>query len=123
MHVECIVAWLEQCTPVALCHTILILSDRNRRCQHAYKLRLHRCAQEIALYLDFRLDESYTPKQISVRAGDSFTDMVEIHAQELEEPSGWTRIKLQTTNSLQGMLQCTSKLRKSTHFSVVQCSS
>lgn len=52
--------------------------------------------------MDYRLDESYTPKQISVRAGNSFTDMTEIHAQDLEEPTGWTRIQLQTQNSLQG---------------------
>jgi Anaphase-promoting complex, subunit 10 (APC10) len=60
--------------------------------------------QEIALYLDYRLDESYTPKNISVRVGNSFTDMTEVHAQELEEPHGWTRIVLQTQSSLQGAL-------------------
>jgi hypothetical protein len=59
--------------------------------------------QELALYLEYRLDESYTPKQISIRAGNSFRDMTEIHAQELDEPSGWTRIQLQTQNSLQGV--------------------
>jgi hypothetical protein len=59
--------------------------------------------QELALYLDYRLDESYTPKQISIRAGNSFRDMTEIHAQELDEPSGWTQIHLQTQNSLQGL--------------------
>lgn len=64
--------------------------------------------QELALYLDYRLDESYTPKQISVRAGNSFTDMTEIHAQDLEEPTGWTRIQLQTQNSLQGADPCQS---------------
>ena len=59
--------------------------------------------QELALYLDYRLDESYTPKIISIRAGNSFTDMVEVHTQELEEPHGWTRIPLETQNSLQGV--------------------
>ena len=61
--------------------------------------------QEVALYLDYRLDESYTPRQISIRAGNSFSDMSEIHAQDLEEPQGWTRIALKTTNSLQGARQ------------------
>ena len=59
--------------------------------------------QELALYLDYRLDESYTPKLISIRAGNSFTDMVEVHTQELEEPHGWTRIPLETQNTLQGI--------------------
>lgn len=60
--------------------------------------------QELALYLDYRLDESYTPKHISVRAGNSFTDMTEIHTQELEEPHGWTRIPLLTQNIFQGKI-------------------
>lgn len=64
--------------------------------------------QELALYLDYRLDESYTPKQISIRAGNSFTDMTEVHSQELDEPSGWTRIPLKTLNSLQGEPQTPS---------------
>eukprot|EP01025_Chloroclados_australasicus_P063916 TRINITY_DN8475_c0_g1_i1.p1 TRINITY_DN8475_c0_g1~~TRINITY_DN8475_c0_g1_i1.p1 ORF type:complete len:228 (-),score=2.09 TRINITY_DN8475_c0_g1_i1:10-693(-) len=58
--------------------------------------------QEVALYLDYRLDESYTPKLISIRAGNSLSDMTEIHSQELEEPHGWTRIKLNTQHCLQG---------------------
>jgi hypothetical protein len=31
--------------------------------------------QELALYVDFKLDESYTPKNISIRAGNSVQDM------------------------------------------------
>lgn len=62
------------------------------------------CLQELALYLDYRLDESYTPKHISVRAGNSFIDMTEIHTQELDEPHGWIRIPLLTQNIFQGMI-------------------
>eukprot|EP00892_Ulva_mutabilis_P012186 jgi/Ulvmu1/933/UM102_0016.1 len=67
--------------------------------------------KELALYLDYRLDESYTPKHISVRAGNSFTDMTEIHTQELDEPHGWIRIPLLTQNIFQGMHtgSCVSK--------------
>ena len=52
--------------------------------------------------MDYRLDESYTPKLISIRAGNSFADMAEVHSQDLDEPRGWTRIPLATTSSLQG---------------------
>ena len=43
---------------------------------------------EVAFYLDFGLDESYTPKKISIRAGSTFHDRQEIHVEELNEPSG-----------------------------------
>ena len=69
-------------------------------CKHEV---LYNHVQELALYLDYRLDESYTPKHISVRAGNSFTDMTEIHTQELDEPHGWTRIPLLTQNVFQGV--------------------
>lgn len=31
--------------------------------------------QELHLYLDYKLDESYTPNKIAVRAGNSFYDL------------------------------------------------
>jgi len=49
---------------------------------------------EIGFYLDFNLDESYTPKKISVRAGSSFHDLKEIKAVELDEPVGWVYVPL-----------------------------
>ncbi len=52
------------------------------------KMRLH----EIRIYTDFKLDESYTPSKISIRAGTTFHDLQEIHVQELNEPSGWVTI-------------------------------
>jgi anaphase-promoting complex subunit 10 len=33
---------------------------------------------EVALYTDFRLDESYTPSKISVRVGNTFADLREV---------------------------------------------
>ncbi|GMI63204.1 hypothetical protein ScalyP_jg5210 [Parmales sp. scaly parma] len=50
---------------------------------------------EIAFYLDFNLDESYTPKKLSVRAGSSFHDLVEVKTVTLEEPVGWVSIRLE----------------------------
>ena len=52
------------------------------------KMRIH----EIMIYTDFKLDESYTPSKISIRAGTTFHDLQEIHVQELSEPSGWVTI-------------------------------
>eukprot|EP00884_Botryococcus_braunii_P009391 jgi/Botrbrau1/18453/Bobra.0072s0036.1 len=55
--------------------------------QFQRKVRL----REVAVYLDFKLDESYTPKRISVRVGTSFYDLREITVLELNEPQGWIR--------------------------------
>ena len=34
--------------------------------------------QLVVLYVDFKLDESYTPSKISIRAGDGFHNLKEI---------------------------------------------
>eukprot|EP00752_Nemacystus_decipiens_P012872 g11396.t1 len=49
---------------------------------------------EIAFHLDFNADESYTPKKLSIRAGSSFHDLVEVTVKELHEPLGWVRVPL-----------------------------
>jgi anaphase-promoting complex subunit 10 len=50
--------------------------------------------KEIALYMDYKLDESYTPKKISIRSGTTIHDLKEIHTQNIIEPSGWVTIPL-----------------------------
>ena len=50
--------------------------------------------RELAIYADYKLDESYTPSKISVRAGNSFHDLREIKVVNLEEPMGWVRFPL-----------------------------
>ena len=66
--------------------------------------------QELALYLDHKADESYTPKNVSVRVGNSLADLkargpalapppLTRQAQEvcnvtLEEPKGWLHLSL-----------------------------
>ncbi|GMH41714.1 hypothetical protein BSKO_09624 [Bryopsis sp. KO-2023] len=50
--------------------------------------------QELHLYLDYRLDESYTPSKIAIRAGNSFYDLKEILHIDLDEPHGWISIPL-----------------------------
>ncbi|EIE26655.1 anaphase-promoting complex, subunit 10 [Coccomyxa subellipsoidea C-169] len=59
--------------------------------QFQKKVRL----QELAINLDYKLDESYTPNKISVRAGTSVHDLKEIRVVELNEPIGWVKVPLQ----------------------------
>jgi hypothetical protein len=62
--------------------------------------------QEIQIYTDYKLDESYTPANISVRAGTTFHDIQEVHSMELEEPSGWVTIPLAPANPDPGQPRC-----------------
>ena len=49
---------------------------------------------ELALWCEFKMDESYTPSMISIRAGASCHDLREIRCVSVEQPNGWVRIKL-----------------------------
>ncbi|CAK4721007.1 hypothetical protein LEN26_002213 [Aphanomyces euteiches] len=51
--------------------------------------------QEVALYLDYKKDESYTPKTLVIRAGTTFHDLVDIKTHSIAEPNGWVTIPLQ----------------------------
>eukprot|EP00897_Mesotaenium_endlicherianum_P004642 jgi/Mesen1/4205/ME000219S03328 len=53
--------------------------------QFQRKVRL----QLVGMYLDSKLDESYTPSKISFRAGNSTQDLREIKLVEMKEPNGW----------------------------------
>jgi hypothetical protein len=48
----------------------------------------------LALYIDYKLDESYTPQKISIRAGTRRDDMKEVKSVDLVEPQGWVLIPL-----------------------------
>mmetsp|Transcript_43774 Transcript_43774/g.68522 ORF Transcript_43774/g.68522 Transcript_43774/m.68522 type:complete len:131 (+) Transcript_43774:468-860(+) len=50
--------------------------------------------KEIAIFCDFKHDESYTPSKISIRAGTHFHDLQEVKEVSLEEPSGWLSVPL-----------------------------
>ncbi|OVA07046.1 Anaphase-promoting complex [Macleaya cordata] len=54
--------------------------------------------QLVVLYVDFKLDESYTPSKISIRAGDGFHNLKEIKTVELVKPVGWVYISLSGTD-------------------------
>ena len=49
---------------------------------------------EVAFYLDYSLDESYTPKRIGIKAGVTFHDLEEIKVIEMNEPVGWITVPL-----------------------------
>ena len=49
---------------------------------------------EIALLLNYASDESYTPNDIIVRAGNTMIDCEDVVRVKLEEPTGWVRIPL-----------------------------
>lgn len=48
----------------------------------------------VYIYSDFKLDESYTPNKLSIRAGNSFNDLQEVEFSSLFEPGGWLKILL-----------------------------
>src|SRR5690606_13572262 len=48
----------------------------------------------IALYLDEKLDESYTPAKVAVRIGNSVQDLQQVQVVELDKPQGWVSIPL-----------------------------
>ena len=52
----------------------------------------------MAVYTDYKLDESYTPTRVSIRVGTNFNDLQEIEVVDLQEPSGWVVIPLKDMN-------------------------
>lgn len=63
---------------------------------HLINIQFHKkvLVSEIAFYLDYGLDESYTPKNMSIRAGTTFHDLVEVRVVDLHEPTGWVTVPL-----------------------------
>ena len=64
--------------------------------QHLINMQFHKkmCISQIDFYLDYKNDESYTPKKISIRTGTTFHDLREIHLLDLDEPDGWVSVRL-----------------------------
>ncbi|KAG4939281.1 hypothetical protein JHK84_045463 [Glycine max] len=87
-------AWsVSSCKPVTL-SVFAFRSDGGQphlvNIQFQKKVRL----QLIVLYVDFKLDESYTPSKVSIRAGDGFHNLKEIKTVELVKPTGWVYLSL-----------------------------
>lgn len=51
---------------------------------------------QIYIYTDYKLDESYTPSRISIRSGTHFNDLQEIEIVDLMEPTGKLEITMHT---------------------------
>lgn len=56
--------------------------------------------QEVALYLSFKLDESYTPGEILVRTGTTFHDLTDLKTVTLAKPEGWISLQLSDEGEL-----------------------
>lgn len=50
---------------------------------------------KLCLYMDYKADESYTPKKLSIRSGTCTHDLVDLLSFELTDPTGWVSIPLQ----------------------------
>eukprot|EP00753_Platysulcus_tardus_P013450 PLAT3680.3.p2 GENE.PLAT3680.3~~PLAT3680.3.p2 ORF type:complete len:197 (+),score=92.39 PLAT3680.3:1-591(+) len=50
--------------------------------------------EEVALLLDYKLDETYTPERLVIRAGSTYHDLRDVASITLEEPIGWVRVPL-----------------------------
>lgn len=63
---------------------------------HLISMTFNECMAlvELHVYVDYKLDESYTPNKLSVQAGTCPHDIKEIRVVSLEEPSGWVVIPL-----------------------------
>jgi anaphase-promoting complex subunit 10 len=48
----------------------------------------------VLFYLDFRMDESYTPSKIVIHHGSSILDLGNPIIENFHEPSGWVRVDL-----------------------------
>jgi len=45
--------------------------------------------QKISIYLNYQLDDSYTPSTLAIRAGTGPSDLQDVRAVQLEKPNGW----------------------------------
>ncbi|OZJ01736.1 hypothetical protein BZG36_05118 [Bifiguratus adelaidae] len=50
--------------------------------------------QQISIYTDYRVDESYTPHKMCIRCGNTASDLQDVVAFEIDEGTGWTHVLL-----------------------------
>ena len=48
---------------------------------------------EVAIYTNYKQDESYTPSKIVIRAGNSYRDLKDVATKTLNEPHGWQHVR------------------------------
>ncbi len=44
--------------------------------------------------MDYKMDESYTPSKLSIRAGTTLNDLKELKVIDMQEPQGWAVVPL-----------------------------
>jgi len=57
---------------------------------------------EVAIYIDSKADESYTPCRICIRVGNNPHELREVTTMELDSPQGWQRCRLSENPNLSG---------------------
>lgn len=69
---------------------------------HLINVQFHKKTKisSIGICLDYKLDESYTPKKLSIRSGNTLHDLKEIQTLEIKEPQGIVTIALDNTSNL-----------------------
>ena len=67
---------------------------------HLITAQFHRLTRvkEVALFLDYTLDESYTPHEVAIYAATDYQNMRLIKQLAVEEPEGWILIDLSDTD-------------------------
>jgi anaphase-promoting complex subunit 10 len=92
---------------------------------HRINIQFHKkmSISQIWFYLDYKLDESYTPKKICIRHGTTFHDLQDLHHLEVgEDPSGWIKVDLSEAaanlpkNKLGGYVNSSNENILRTHF-------
>lgn len=84
----------------------------------------------VCLYVDYAVDESYTPKRVAVRSGSCAHDLVDVAALDLADPVGWVGIDVQQieydpSSSLKSLVPLRTHLLqiKVTHFASLRFTS
>jgi anaphase-promoting complex subunit 10 len=74
---------------------------------HYLVIRFTKCVniERISLFLNYAVDESYTPDKISILAGSGEHDLIDVTTREFFEPIGWQHIDFKDASS-SGFLKC-----------------
>lgn len=74
---------------------------------HYLTIRFTKCVnvERISLFLNYAVDESYTPDKISILAGSGEHDLINVVTKEFYEPIGWQHIDFKNASN-SGFLKC-----------------
>lgn len=73
---------------------------------------------EIGLYLDLKLDESYTPKVIAIKYGTTYHDLELLAEVNIPDPSGWIYINVGQMMQEQENLLSQLLIKSKPHLSI-----